>query len=159
MTHPRTHKSKQMTYRKATQKDLASVFPIFNDYRVWYEKETDLTGAEKFISERLQNNDSEIFIAENSDQQILGFVQLYPLFSSTRMKRLWLLNDLFVAKDHRGKGISIGLIDKAKELAKATNACALMLETDKSNFIGNKLYPRTGFKMNEISNYYEWANQ
>ena len=66
-----------------------------------------------------------------------GFTQLYPLFSSTRMKRYWLLNDLFVNENHRGKGHSKALIESAKELCRETKACGILLETDKTNEIGN----------------------
>ena len=83
---------------------------------------------------------------------------MYPLFSSTRMKKFWLLNDLFVNSNHRGKGVSIGLIEKAKQLVKETNACGMSLETEKSNLIGNNLYPKTGFELNESCNFYEWSN-
>ena len=72
------------------------------------------------------------------------------------MKKLWLLNDLFVKTEYRGKGISIGLINKAKELVEQSNACGMFLETGKSNFIGNNLYPKTGFELNKGSNFYEW---
>ena len=72
------------------------------------------------------------------------------------MKRLWLLNDLFVDPDSRGKGVSIRLIERAKELAKDTDACGLILETGKNNKVGNKLYPKMGFTLNEASNFYEW---
>ena len=74
--------------------------------------------------------------------------QLYPLFSSTRVSKYWVLNDLFVASEYRGKGYSKLLIGKAKELVKDSNACGMMLETEKSNKIGNNLYPKTGFKIN-----------
>ncbi|MFB9051769.1 GNAT family N-acetyltransferase [Formosa undariae] len=147
-----------MTYRKAIEKDLKSVAELFDSYRVFYEKESDLESAEKFIFERLKNNDSEIFIAENESLELVGFVQLYPLFSSTRMEKLWLLNDLFVNADFRGKGVSVNLIDTAKNLVRETHACGLFLETSKTNIIGNNLYPKTGFKLNNDSNYYEWNN-
>ena len=88
---------------------------------------------------------------------LTGFVQLYPLFSSTRVSKYWLLNDLFVDSEYRGKGYSKLLIDKAKELVKDSNACGMMLETEKSNKIGNNLYPETGFKKNDLSNFYEWV--
>ena len=73
------------------------------------------------------------------------------------MEKLWLLNDLFVDPDFRGKGVSIGLITIAKELVEQSNACGMFLETEKSNLIGNNLYTRTGFKLNQASNYYEWS--
>lgn len=144
--------------RKATIKDLKFVIELFDNYRVFYEKESDKRKAEEFISERLKLNDSEIFVAETGNKYLVGFVQLYPIFSSTRMQRLWLLNDLFIVKEHRGKGISKQLIEIAKELCKQTNACGLILETAKTNIVGNELYPKAGFSLNKEHNYYSWDN-
>jgi len=145
-----------MNYKKAKNKDLKHLSKLFDSYRVFYKKETNIKKANEFLKERILNNDSEIFVAENEEQKLVGFVQLYPLFSSTRMKKLWLLNDLFVDPEFRGKGVSVGLINKAKELVEKSNACGMFLETGKSNHVGNKLYPKAGFALNESSNYYEW---
>ncbi|MET6989293.1 GNAT family N-acetyltransferase [Sediminicola arcticus] len=145
-----------MNYRKAKIKDLDELSVMFDAYRVFYRKETDIASAKNFLTERILKNDSEIFVAENSEHQLVGFVQLYPLFSSVRMKKLWMLNDLFVNYICRKKGISLGLIDKAKELVETSHACGMFLETEKSNLVGNNLYPKSGFKFNQDSNYYEW---
>jgi len=147
-----------ITIRKATINDLNLVVELFDKYRVFYQKESDKLKAEEFLFYRLRLNDSEIFVAENDKNDLVGFVQLYPIFSSTRMQRLWLLNDLYVNKEHRGKGISKLLIESAKELCKNTNACGLILETAKSNIVGNKLYTKVGFLLDEIHNYYSWNN-
>lgn len=147
-----------MTYRKAQEEDLDAITELFNAYRVFYRKEADLNAARKFLSDRIIQKDSEIFVAENPENNLAGFVQLYPLFSSTRMKKLWLLNDLFVNPEYRGKGISVGLIESAKQLVRDTNACGMFLETEKSNLIGNRLYPKTNFVLNEEANFYEWTN-
>lgn len=141
--------------KKATLDHLPQLVTTFDAYRVWYRKESNLQEATSFLSERIKKEESVIFVAlENND--VLGFTQLYPLFSSTRMKRLWLLNDLFIHKQYRGKGISKQLIDAAKDLCKKTNGCGVMLETEISNTIGNKLYPATGFELNTEHNFYEW---
>lgn len=147
----------KMNYRKATPIDLDHLSELFNAYRMFYQKASDFEGGKAFINERISNKDSEIFVAENPENKLLGFVQLYPLFSSTRMKKYWLLNDLFVHPDARGNGISVALIQKAKTLVVETNACGMYLETDKTNRIGNKLYPKTGFKLNTTANFYEWS--
>jgi len=144
--------------RKATIKDLKPVVELFDQYRVFYEKKSDKEKAEEFISERIQLDDSEIFVAESENGNLVGFIQLYPIYSSTRMKRLWLLNDLFVSKENRGKGISKKLIETSKELCKQTNACGLILETAKTNIIGNKLYSKVGFLLDNEHNYYSWDN-
>jgi len=144
--------------RKATIQDVRQLSELFDQYRVFYHKESDIPAAEKFITERIENKDSQIFVAEN-EGKLVGFVQLYPLFSSTRMKRYWLLNDLYVNEDYRGKGYSKALIEEAKQMAKSTDACGILLETGKSNDIGNQLYPACGFQIYDQVNFYEWTNE
>ncbi|MGY6648381.1 GNAT family N-acetyltransferase [Wenyingzhuangia sp. IMCC45574] len=146
-----------MIIREAQLADLEQLALLFDGYRVFYRKESDVESAKEFLLERLQQKDSEIFVCEMEDGKLAGFVQLYPLFSSTRMKKLWLLNDLFVNSDYRGKGASVALIEKAKDLVRVSGACGMFLETEKNNVIGNNLYPKTGFELNTGSNYYEWS--
>lgn len=143
--------------RKATLQDLNQLAELFDHYRIFYHKDSDIPEAEIFLRERIKNQDSEIFVAENKGE-LVGFVQLYPLFSSTRMKRYWLLNDLFVSKNYRGKGFSKQLIEEAKKMAKSTHSAGILLETGKSNDIGNRLYPSCGFELYDEVNFYEWTN-
>lgn len=144
--------------RKAEIQDVKQLVELFDQYRIFYHKDSDIPAAEKFLTERLQNKDSEIFVAEN-DGKLVGFVQLYPLFSSTRMKRYWLLNDLFVNENFRRKGFSKQLIFEAQKMAKTSDACGILLETGKSNEIGNQLYPSCGFEIYDEVNFYEWTNK
>lgn len=145
-----------MTTRKATVEDVDQLGLLFDSYRVFYNKASDPGGATLFLSERISNNESVIYIAANGDGALVGFVQLYPLFSSTRMKRLWLLNDLFVSPECRGRGVSIALVEAAKELCRTTDSCGMILETAKDNAIGNNLYLRTGFSKDVEHNFFEW---
>jgi len=145
-----------MILREAVAGDINQLALLFDGYRQFYLKQSDVSAAKKFLGERITHNDSVIFVAEEN-QMMVGFAQLYPLFSSTRMKRLWLLNDLFVKEDFRGKGISKLIIEKCFQLAKETDACGIMLETDRSNTIGNKLYKQMGFQLIE-SNFYFHEN-
>jgi GNAT superfamily N-acetyltransferase len=115
------------------------------------------------LFERIKLNDSEIFIAEADNNNLVGFIQLYPLFSSTRMQLLWLLNDLFVDMEYRGKGIAKQLIDKAKNHCIQTNACGLILETEKKEYY-TKYYKEYYKNYNQINKdkiklYYKNYNQ
>ena len=147
-----------MTIRKATPSDTKELSILFNNHRMLHKGHDDVKACEEYLIERIKNEESVVFIAENNENKIVGFTQLYPLFSSTNLKKLWLLNDLFVDQNHRGQGISILLIDEVKKLCKETKAHGIILETDKTNFVGNKLYPRTGFKLDTEHNYYAWNN-
>ena len=144
-----------MTVRNAAINDIEKLAILFDAYRVFYEKDSDLNEAKKFLLERITNNESRIIIAIDKEDMV-GFVQLYPIFSSTRMKKLWLLNDLFVDENHRGKGISKQLIEQCKDLCNDTGACGLILETSKTNTTGNSLYVKTNFILDENHNYYSW---
>lgn len=145
-----------MQVREAKLYDLKNLSVLFNSYRMFYGKESDIRVAEEFLRSRIENKDSKIFICEFNNE-LSGFVQLYPIFSSTRVSKYWLLNDLFVDINKRGKGYSKLLIERSKELVIESKACGIMLETEKSNDIGNLLYPSTGFKKNELCNFYEWV--
>lgn len=145
-----------MEIRRATLEDIDSLAELFDQYRVFYKKPSDLAAAKEFLHDRISADESVVFVTTEGNV-MTGFTQLYPLFSSTRMKRLWLLNDLFVDDRFRGKGISILLIDRAKQHCRDTGACALTLETAKSNLIGNNLYLRTDFVLDEEHNYYSWS--
>lgn len=141
---------------RASAKHLSQLALLFDAYRVFYEQESDLKGSEKFLRERMEQEQSVIFAVEENSR-LLGFTQLYPLFSSTRMRRTWLLNDLFVAHNQRGKGISKLLMEAAKEHARTTGAFGLSLETQKSNTVGNNLYSAVNFTLDEEHNYYFWT--
>lgn len=75
-----------MSTRKATIEDILQLAVLFDLYRMFYRKDGDVRGAEIFLRERLLNNESVIFVAEEMSV-LVDFTQLYPLFSSTKMKK------------------------------------------------------------------------
>lgn len=137
--------------------DLPALAKLFDAYRVFYHKKTDLKGATAFLNERITQQESVLFIAE-IETEIVGFTQSYPLFSSTNMRRSWLLNDLYVSPEHRRKKIAQGLLLKAQEHCKQTQAQGLSLETERSNIPGNALYPKMGFHRDDAHHFYFWEN-
>lgn len=140
--------------RKATLVDLEQLHLLFDAYRVFYHKESDKNGAYHFLQERIENDESVVFVDINSENTISGFVQLYPLFSSTRMKRLWLLNDLYVAEHARKTGVARRLLDACKYFCLETGAAGFILETAKDNIEANHLYQAFGLSLDTDHNYY-----
>lgn len=143
------------TIKKASLEDLKEVSILFNLYRIFYRQEDNLQGSTDFIKQRLLKGESEIFLVL-IDNKAVGFVQLYKLFHYIKLQKQWLLSDLFVHPDHRGKGLSVALIARSKQWCEETEACGLLLETEKTNIIGNKLYPKCDFQHDEAHNYYNW---
>lgn len=139
----------------ATQEHLDGLVEIFEAYRSFYRKGPNPQEARSFLEQRMSKSESIIYIAMDDQNKLMGFTQLYPSFSSTRLNSIWILNDLYVDQEHRGKGISKALISRAKELVIETKSQALLLETEKDNSIANQLYIATGFQL-ETNNFYFW---
>lgn len=145
---------------RAGLKDIEIVSILFDLYRQFYKQKSDIDSAKLFLSERIKKNESVIFFAmDDIEKAGMGFVQLYPTFSSVSMKRAWILNDLFVHEDFRKQGVAEALIDESKELARDTNSKGLVLETHSSNAGAQKLYDKAGFKKDIEHYYYYWESE
>lgn len=141
----------------ATLEHLEDYAKLFNEYRIFYEQESDVERGQKFLKERILNGESVTFLIKKDDKCV-GFAQLYPLYHYKSLKRQWLLSDLFVVPAYRSLGLAVDLIERCKDYCAETDACGLLLETQKTNKIGNQLYPKCGFELDEEHNYYNWWN-
>lgn len=121
---------------------------LFDGYRVFYEQASDPASARRFVSERLSRGDSHIIGAE-IDGELVGFTQLYPSFSSVRMRRTWILNDLYVAPAARRGGVAQALMQAALRHAIETGAAYLTLETARDNMPAQALYVAEGWSLDD----------
>jgi ribosomal protein S18 acetylase RimI-like enzyme len=138
--------------RRASLEDVEPVGLLFDAYRVFYRQAADLDGAQNFIRNRLANDESVIFVAEDAEGKYLGFVQLYPTFASTTTPpgKLWLLNDLFVAENARRRGVGRALMERSERLARETGAVGLTLSTAVDNLRAQHLYEATGYRRETV---------
>jgi len=131
--------------RKAAAVDSEIIAPLFDAYRMFYNQSSDIDGALQFVKKRLQRNESVIFIAFINDKAV-GFIQLYPIFTSVGMQPAWLLNDLFIHPSARGKGVGTSLLDAAKDFGRTVESKWLMLQTANDNYSAQALYKKNGWK-------------
>lgn len=132
--------------RQATIHDLDQLAPLFDGYRQFYGKTSDIGLARDFLAERFRHHESVIFIAVDSANSGIGFTQLFPSFSSTRAARIYILNDLFVVPEARRGGIAAQLLSAAATYAKAVGAARLGLSTAHTNKSAQKLYESLNWK-------------
>ncbi len=121
------------------------VFDLFNKYRIFYKQPSDIELAENFVQERLNNNESIIFVALSNENIPIGFTQLYPKYSSMRAIKNWILNDLYVEEKHRKQGIGEALIKTVMNFAKQNKATFVELSTAIDNYNAQSLYEQIGF--------------
>ncbi|MDZ4709074.1 MAG: GNAT family N-acetyltransferase [Saprospiraceae bacterium] len=137
---------------------LDQVVPLFDSYRQFYHQPADPANARTFLRERLIRQEAMIIVA-GQEEKLYGFALIYPLFSSVRMKPIYLLNDLFVIPEARNKNVGKDLLRFCQQLARENNQAGIQLETDKTNAVGNYLYPLTGFELIQHANFYFWENK
>ncbi len=138
---------------RAETKHIPLIAPLFDVYRQFYRQMTDLDGAQDFLTQRFREGNSIIFLAilaeGEEDQKPCGFAQLYPSFSSVSMKRVWILNDLFVIPQMRRKRIGRMLLEYAQAFALETHAKGLTLKTAVDNYAAQALYESLGWQRDE----------
>jgi len=139
--------------RPATVHDLDVVAPLFDAYRSFYGRPSDLARARAFLAERFQHHESIIFLALDASGAV-GFTQLYPVFSSVSCTRKYLLNDLFVGPAARGSGVARALLVAAADFARAQGAASLSLSTGVGNAVAQRLYESLGWTRDE--SFYEY---
>lgn len=132
--------------RQATLHDLDVLVPMFDAYRQFYRQPSDLARARDFLAERFAHQESLILLASDESDRGLGFTQLYPLFSSVRAVRSYVLNDLFVVVDARRAGIARALMMAATDHARAGGVGSLSLSTALDNRPAQALYESLGWK-------------
>ena len=133
---------------QASPADVGEATPLFDAYRQFYNRPRNEEAARRFLFARLSKGESVLFLAWRGNTAV-GFVHLYPVFSSTNLTRQWILNDLYVDPGARKHGVAHALMSRAHQFAESTQADGLTLETAADNHPAQRLYERLGWKRNE----------
>ncbi len=131
--------------RQATRADLDSLVPLFDTYRRFYRQPSEPERVKRFLCNRFEQNDSVIFLAFERTVAI-GFAQLYPSLSSVSMGRIFILNDLFVVPEARGRGAGTALLQAAANYGRQAGAVRLVLSTETGNAQAQSVYEKFGWK-------------
>ena len=144
-----------MNVIRAQVSDVPDAAPLFAAYREFYGGAYDLEASATFLTDRLTHGESIVLLARDDEGSAIGFTQIYPIFSSTQLTRVWLLNDLFVSPEARGTGAVDALLDTAATLAKDAGVTAIELATAHTNERAQAVYDRSGYLLDEVFRHYE----
>ncbi len=138
-----------LTIVRAGREELDDLVPLFDAYRQFYGQRSDLAAARAFLGDRLDRDESVLYVAYLNPREPAGFTQLYPSFSSVSLKRLWILNDLFARADIRRGGVGRALLERARQHAADTAAKGLILSTAVTNKPAQTLYESCGWQRDD----------
>ncbi|MCW2831167.1 MAG: family N-acetyltransferase [Aeromicrobium sp.] len=143
-----------MTVIRAAIGDVPDAAPLFAAYREFYGEPYEVSLAADFLASRIARDESIVLLARAGDHAV-GFIQIYPIFSSTRLAPVWVLNDLFVDPQARGTGVVDELLDAAAALATDAGCCAIELSTAHTNTRAQAVYDRHAYRLDEVYRTYE----
>jgi GNAT superfamily N-acetyltransferase len=139
----------EVTIAQASPADLDAVAPLFDAYRAFFAGPDDLARSRSFLKDRLHVRDSVVFVAR-SDAQAIGFIQLYPLWSSWYCRKIWFLSDLYVREQSRKHGVGRRLVKRAIDHALETGASSMMVELPQREPHLEQFYASLGFGKDPI---------
>lgn len=139
--------------RRASLSDVEQLTPLVEQYRAFYNHEPNST-TQQFLRDRISKNESIVFVAEEEDQ-LVGFAQSYPGFSTVALAEIWLLNDVFVHPDFRRRYIAEKLMVETETAAKSAGAVRIWLRTAHLNAPAQALYERRGWIHDDVFKRYD----
>lgn len=141
-----------LSTHRAGPADLDALALLFDAYRQFYGQPSDVPRARDWLRSRLRVGESVVLLAKRGGA-IVGFVQLYPMFSSVRTAKTWILNDLYVDAAARRGGVASTLLEAAANFARADGAAGISLETTQDNAAARALYRAAGWSEDQTQWY------
>lgn len=124
--------------------DLQALLPLVQAYRVFYKQQPDPDRERAFAEKHLRDLTSCIYIVEENGEAV-AFMQLFKTYSTVHLANSWILEDLFVKPELRGRGIASALLATAVEHARKDGASGMFLETAYDNETAQRVYERGGW--------------
>ena len=140
---------------RANESHIPEISRLFDLYRQFYKCEPNINLATQFISDRFNNGESVIFVAQTKER-LKGFVQMYPSFCSVDAIKIFILYDLYVGEGNRQSGIGELLMNNATAYAKAEGASRIDLLTAIDNRPGQHLYEKLGYNR-DLEDFYAYS--
>jgi GNAT superfamily N-acetyltransferase len=133
--------------RPATREDLAALAPSFADYqRTFADAAQPAERNAAFFARFLAPSEAGLLLVADAGAGAppAGYATLYWTFSSVAAAAVVLLNDLYVAPEHRGAGVGEALVAATVAVARDRGAAYVRWFTTLDNRRAQRLYERLG---------------
>lgn len=135
-----------MIVRKAEEKDIPSLIELVKGYLEFYKRPIpEDQNIADFILHFIKHPEEGCQFVAEEEGRLVGFTTLVAIWSTTRLGKVGLLNDLFVNPSDRKKGIAEKLMYRTMEEGKERGYPLLRLLTAHDNIPAQSLYEKTGW--------------
>ena len=137
-------KSDEPTIWKATMETVWADVP--ENEKAGLDRRAFEGAFREYADEFVRGDRGERFVAEDEAGRVLGYIilgELRPFFSPQAVAFVY---DIWVAPDHRGKGIGKALVTWAGEWARKRGHRKIKLEVSETNARARHVYEALGFR-------------
>jgi len=128
-----------------SEQQLETLLPMIAAYQRFYEvKDIDEERNRSFFFRFLSPSEDGMLLGAWRGEELVGYACLYWHFNSLRAAETVLMNDLYVAEEHRRGGIGRALIDASAEIARGRGVAQLEWVTAPDNETAQRLYDAIG---------------
>jgi GNAT superfamily N-acetyltransferase len=149
LVHLQRMQSFEATITRATAADIAALAPLFDAYRMFFTQRERIDESLRFLADRFAREETVVFMAW-AGGDALGFIQLYPLWSSWYCRRIWFVSDLYVKESARKHGLGQRLVERVKAYADETLASSVMVELPHVEPHLAAFYAKLGFHRDDV---------
>jgi ribosomal protein S18 acetylase RimI-like enzyme len=137
-------------YKSSDNEFILSLISRFSEFELpdWRQRE-EIDGTNQASMERALNQprpDSAIFIAEDENGKLAGFIHLQTENDYFRDEKYGYISDLAVDKSFEGQGVGRKLLETAEEWARAKGYRLLALYVFSGNRRARQVYEKYGFR-------------
>ncbi len=141
-----------MRIRKATKKDKKSISELYYELHPVEEKENKEKGLLVPIEKSKLRS---ILLVAEINKQVVGFI--WGHFIVYGFFKYGTIDEFFVKKDFRERGIGTSLLKKAMKKFKGLNVKVVLVGTEKENKEAIVLYKELGFEIGKESQWFYWS--
>ncbi|MCM3216674.1 GNAT family N-acetyltransferase [Niallia taxi] len=145
---------RQYSISQCEIKDAENLVEIMKGYRDFYK--TPIVEDKKildFIKNIISNKELGVFFVCKDEEKIIGFATLYSTFSSLRLSKALIMNDLFVLPQYRKQGIGQLIFNQCRKYANENGYAYMEWVTDKENKTAQRFYESNGSEKSDWLTY------
>lgn len=141
--------------RAAETQDAAALASLMRAYIVDFYRHPDPGHAAltSFIQHLLDHPEEGFQLVSETDGALSGFVTCYLTYSTLRLKRISILNDLYVDPAFRGRHIGEELFTACLDTVRRRGLDPMQWETARDNTVAQSLYRKMGGELSPWLHY------